>query len=126
MCPFWLLAQDRAMTDPCARDPDGLDALRDWAWERGRTDIVLDLDLHASAWAFHDNPSRPNLVRLSAILPRDHLGGDLATTLRRVGVAGCQADDLGCLQKALQAWCPKLCARVTADLEEMAADRTPR
>jgi hypothetical protein len=111
------------MTDPCARDPGRIDALRGWAWDRGRTDIVLDLDLHASAWAFQDNPTRPNLVRLSAILPRDHAGREPATTVRQLAVTGCHADDLGCLQEALRSWCPDLCARVTADLQEMAADR---
>jgi hypothetical protein len=124
MCPFWLLAQDRAMTDPCARNPARIDALRGWAWERGRTDIVFDLDLHASAWAFQDNPTRPNLVRLSAILPRDRTDGELAATLRQMAVAGCHADDLGCLQQALRARCPELCTRVTADLQEMDADHT--
>jgi hypothetical protein len=112
------------MTDPCLRDPGRIDALRDWAWDRGRTDIVLDLDLHASAWAFQGNPTRPNLVRLSAILPSEHASGELAATLRRIAAAGCQTDDLGCLQKALRTWCPQLCTRVTAGLQEMAADRT--
>ena len=107
------------MTDPCARDPGRIDALRDWAWESGRTDIVLDLDLHASAWAFHDSPTRPNLVRLSAILPADHARGGLAASVRRMAVAGCQADDLHCLQQVLRAWCPELCTRITADLQEM-------
>ena len=114
------------MTDPCARHPDRVDALRDWAWERGRTDIVLDLDLHARAWAFQDDPTQPNLARLAAILPQDHPGGELAAILRRAAVAGCRAGDLGCLQKVLQPWCPQLCARITADLQEMAADATPR
>src|SRR5215813_13235981 len=117
MCSFWLLAQDRAMTDPCARDPGRIDALREWAWQRGRTDVVFDLDLHASAWSFRHNPTRPNLVRLSAVLPGDHTRGKLAATLRR-------ANDLDCLQEAVQAWCPELCARVTDHLKEMAADRT--
>jgi len=111
------------MTDPCARDPGRIDALRDWAWERGRTDIVLDLDLHASAWAFQDNPTQPNLARLSALLPRDHPDGGLAATLRQAAFTGCRAGDLDCLQQALQAWCPHLCTRVLADLQEMAADR---
>jgi hypothetical protein len=124
MCPFWLLAQDRAMTDPCARDPGRIDALRDWAWERGRTDIVLDLDLHASAWAFQNNPTQPHLARLAALLPRDHADGGLAATLRQAAVTGCQAGDLDCLQQALHAWCPQLCTRVLADLQEMATDPT--
>ena len=110
------------MTDPCARDPGRIDALRDWAWDRGRTDIVLDLDLHSSAWAFQDNPTRPNLARLSAMLPRDHVGREPAATLRQMAVTGCHANDLNCLQEALRAWCPDLCARVTADLQEMATD----
>jgi hypothetical protein len=126
MCPFWLLAQDRAMTDPCLRDPGRIDALRDWAWQRGRTDIVLDLDLHASAWAFQDDPTRPNLARLAAILPRDHDGSELAAIVHRAAVTGCRAGDRDCLQKALQAWYPQLCARITADLQEMAADPSPR
>ena len=113
------------MTDPCARDPGRIDALRDWAWERGRADIVFDLDLHASAWAFQDNPTRPNLVRLSAVLPRDHAGGELAAALRQMAVTGCHAEDLDCLQQALRAWCPGLCTRVTAVLHEMADGRPP-
>ena len=114
------------MSDPCARDPRRIDALREWAWDRGRTDIVLDLDLHASAWAFRDNPTRPNLVRLSAVLPADHTGGEPAAALHRLAVAGCHADDLDCLQQALQVWCPQLCTRITAGLQEMAADRGAR
>jgi hypothetical protein len=125
MCPFSLVAHDRAMTDPCARHAARIDALRDWAWDRGRTDIVLDLDLHASAWAFQDKPTRPNLVRLSAILHGDHAGGELPATLRRMAVTGCQADDLRCLHEALRAWSPELCLRVIAGLQEMAADHTP-
>jgi len=124
MCSFWLLAQDRAMTDPCARDLGRIDALREWAWQRGRTDVVFDLDLHASAWSFRHNPTRPNLVRLSAVLPGDHTRGKLAATLRQMAATGCRANDLDCLQEAVQAWCPELCARVTDHLKEMAADRT--
>ena len=111
------------MTDPCAGDPGRIEALREWAWDRGRTDIVFDLDLHASAWAFQDSPTRPNLVRLSAILPRDHTGGEPAALLHRLAVTGCHADDIYRLQQALQAWCPQLCTRVLADLQEMASDR---
>lgn len=114
------------MTDPCVHDQGRIAALRDWAWERGRTDIVLDLDLHASAWAFHDNPTRSYLARLSAIFPSAHASGELAAALRRMAATGCQADDLRCLQTALHAWCPELCTRVTADIREMAADRIPR
>jgi hypothetical protein len=114
------------MTDPCARDPRRIDALREWAWDRGRTDIVFDLDLHASAWAFQDNPTRPNLVRLSAILPADHTSGEPTATLHRLAVAGCHADDLDCLRQTLRTWCPQLCTRITADLQEMAADRGAR
>ena len=49
----------------CPDDPEVLNRLRTWAWERGRTDVVLDLDLHAGAWAFQQTPSRANLVRLA-------------------------------------------------------------
>src|ERR1043166_7788886 len=126
MCPFWLLAQDRAMTDPCLRDPGRIDDLRDWAWQRGCTDIVLDLDLHASAWAFQDDPTRPNLARLAAILPRDHDGSELAAIVHRAAVTGCRAGDLDCLQQALHALCPQPCPRLPADLRVMAADPSPR
>ena len=111
------------MTDPCARDPGRIDELREWAWQRGRTDVVFDLDLHASVWAFQDNPTRPNLARLSATLPSNH-ADELTVTLRRMAVTGCQPGDLGRLQEAVQAWCLRLCTRVTDDLQEMAADQT--
>jgi hypothetical protein len=112
------------MTDPCERNPGRIDELRAWAWQTGRTDIVFDLDLHASAWAFQDNPTRPNLARLPAILPSDHADGELAPPCagRRSPAAG--PATLAPLQAALQAWCPELCTRVTADLQEMAADHT--
>lgn len=109
------------MTHPCSRDAQLIDALREWAWERGRTDIVLDLDLHATAWAFHGHPSRDNLVALSAVIPRDGAPAELARETRRLALAGGREDDFAVLRAAVGRWCPHLCLRVAAGLREMAA-----
>lgn len=113
------------MTDPCSRDPRLIDALRDWAWERGRTDIVLDLDLHATAWAFHRRPSRENLVAFSAVIPRGGAPVELARDTRHLALAGGGEDEVARLAAAVGRWCPHLCRRITAELREMAADADP-
>jgi hypothetical protein len=106
----------------CPGDPGLLDRLRTWAWERGRTDVVLDLDLHAGAWAFQQSPSRANLVRLAAVLPSGGLGAGLEKEIRHLVGAG--ADDLHAktLQQSLSTWSAHLCQRLADDLNEMAAE----
>jgi hypothetical protein len=108
--------------DACPADPALLDRLRTWAWERGRTDVILDLDLHAGAWAFQLNPSRANLVRLSAVLPSGGLGADLEMEIRHLVGAGSSDLHAQTLQQSLVNWSAKLCQRLTADLSEMAVE----
>jgi hypothetical protein len=106
--------------DACPADPASLDHLRTWAWERGRTDVVLDLDLHAGAWAFQQTPSRANLVRLAAVLPNGGLGTDLEQEIRHLVGAGSSDLHARTLQQSLGNWSAKLCQRLMADLSEMA------
>jgi hypothetical protein len=106
----------------CPGDPDLLNLLRTWAWERGRTDVVGDLDLHAGAWAFQQAPSRANLVRLAAVLPTGGVGAELETEIRHLVGAG--SDDLHArtLQQSLGTWSVQLCQRLADDLNEMATE----
>jgi hypothetical protein len=106
----------------CPGDPDLLNRLRTWAWERGRTDVVGDLDLHAGAWAFQQAPSRANLVRLAAVLPTGGLGAELESEIRHLAGAG--SDDLHArtLQQSLGTWSVQLCQRLADDLNEMATE----
>lgn len=106
----------------CPGGPDLLNRLRTWAWERGRTDVVGDLDLHAGAWAFQQTPSRANLVRLAAVLPTGGLGAELETEIRHLVGAG--SDDLHArtLQQSLGTWSVQLCQRLADDLDEMATE----
>jgi hypothetical protein len=106
----------------CRDDPSRLDALRRWAWERGRTDIVLDLDLHANAWGFAETPTRASLVRLAAALPAGEIDGLLEQQIHRVAGARGSDADTAPVQEALRRWSSALCLRVAADLNEMAAD----
>lgn len=106
----------------CPDDPDLLNRLRTWAWERGRTDVVLDLDLHAGAWAFQQTPSRANVVRLAAVLPTGGLGADLEEEIRHLVGAGSNDFHTKTLQQALGPWSVQLCQRLAADLSEMATE----
>ena len=106
----------------CPDDPDLLNRLRTWAWERGRTDVVLDLDLHAGAWAFQQTPSRANLVRLAAVLPNGGLGAGLEHEIRHLVGAGSCDLHTKTLQQSLGNWSAKLCQRLVADLGEMAVE----
>jgi len=109
--------------DACPADPALLDRLRTWAWERGRTDVIGDLDLHASAWAFQLNPTRANLVRLAAVLPSGGLGADLETEIRHLVGAGSSDLHTKTLQQSLGNWSARLCERLAADLTEMTVKR---
>jgi len=106
----------------CPDDPDVLNRLRTWAWERGRTDVVLDLDLHAGAWAFQQAPSRANLVRLAAVLPSGGLGADLEKEIRHLVGAGSNDLHAKTLQQSLGTWSIQLCQRLAGDLNEMAKE----
>ncbi len=108
--------------DACPADPALLDRLRTWAWERGRTDVILHLDLHAGAWAFQQTPSRANMVRLAAVLPNGGLGADLEKEIRHLVGAGSSDLHAKTLQQSLGNWSAKLCQRLAADLSEMAAE----
>jgi hypothetical protein len=106
----------------CPGDPDLLNRLRTWAWERGRTDVVLDLDLHAGAWAFQQSPSRANLVRLAAVLPCGGLGAELEIQIRHLVGAGSDDLDARTLRQSLGTWSTQLCQRLADDLSEMATE----
>jgi hypothetical protein len=109
--------------DACPADAALLDRLRTWAWERGRTDVIGDLDLHAGAWAFQLNPTRANLVRLAAVLPSGGLGADLEKEIRHLVGAGSSDLHTKTLQQSLGNWSARLCQRLAADLSEMMAER---
>jgi hypothetical protein len=109
--------------DACPADPALLDRLRTWAWERGRTDVIGDLDLHAGAWAFQLNPTRANLVRLAAVLPSGGLGADLEKEIRHLTGAGSSDLHTSTVQQSLGNWSARLCQRLAADLSEMTEER---
>jgi hypothetical protein len=106
----------------CPADPAQLDRLRTWAWEHGRTDVILHLDLHAGAWAFQLSPSRANLVRLAAVLPPGGLGVGLEKEIRHLAGAGCSGLLVETLRESLGSWSTQLCQRLIADLGEMAVE----
>jgi hypothetical protein len=116
-------SHNRLMDDEtCPHDPAELAQLRDWAWSRGRTDVVLDLDLHAGAWLFQSAPSRANLVRLAALFPEGTLPPDLEGVIRDLVAQGGDPRQLAAVQTRLRTWSAGLCHAVAADLSESAAD----
>ncbi|HUZ19339.1 MAG TPA: hypothetical protein VMU75_02070 [Acidimicrobiales bacterium] len=102
-------------------DAAALARLRDWAWERGRTDIVLDLDLHAAIQEFRCSPRWLNLVHLATVLPSG-TGPAPVEEIRHLAAHG--ADDAACaaLAAGLEPWSHSVRQRLAADLSEMAAD----
>lgn len=108
----------------CPHNPHELDSLRTWAWLRGRTDIVRDLDLHAAAWALLASPDRTTLTRLAAVLPTGDAGRTVNEMVSRLVDAVQPAADLRRLRGDLGGWCHRLCVRVAAGLGEMDADRS--
>ncbi|GEM_PF-4908442 len=101
-------------------DAASLAKLRDWAWERGRTDIILDLDLHAAVQEFRCSPRWLNLVHLAAVLPSG-AGPAPVEEIRHLAAHG--ADDAACTALAadLAPWFHSVGQRLSADLSEMAA-----
>jgi hypothetical protein len=105
------------VTDRCPHDERELADLREWAWARGRTDVVLALDRHARGWAFLDESSRRNLLRLVAVMPAQT---GLPERLRRLAAAGGAAGEAAALAEALPGWCRERCRDVDAALREQA------
>ena len=103
----------------CSHDAAYLAALRDRAWAKSRTDIVLDLDLHDSLWAFQQCPDWANLVKLAALLPAGHVDESLTGRISRLATAGPAGYDLSELRGPLYPWCRNLCDRISADLENI-------
>ena len=103
----------------CSHDTAHLAALRDRAWAKSRTDIVLDLDLHDSLWAFQQRPDWVNLVKLAALLPAGDVDESLTGRISRLATAGPAGYDLSELREPLYPWCRHLCRRITADLEDI-------
>jgi hypothetical protein len=104
------------LSESCSHDPAQLAALRDRAWAGGRTDIVLDLDLHDSLWAFDARSDRAHLVRLAALLPAGHLDHSLTERICRLASTGSAGLDLDDLRPALRPWCRCLCGRISVHL----------
>ncbi|MHB1584255.1 MAG: hypothetical protein ACYCU7_06370 [Acidimicrobiales bacterium] len=103
----------------CPHDDDELDALRRWAWARGRTDVVKDLDLHASAWSFLEEPDRSRLLRLAAVLPTGDAGRQVEGRVLRLVEGVAPTAEMHRLRADLVDWCQRLCGRIAADLGEM-------
>ncbi len=116
--PDALTPDDEIVNAGCLHTELELTALREWAWERGRTDLVLTLDLHSRGWAFQADPSPGNLRRLAAIIPPR---GRLEARLRRVATTGGSPREAIELSCALRGWCESSCALVDAALGEMRA-----
>jgi hypothetical protein len=106
----------------CTHENRQLETLRTWAWVHGRTDIVRDLDLHASAWAFLTSPDRTTLTRLVAVLPTGDAGDTINGIVSHLVDAIEPSPELRLLQGDLGGWCHRLCVRVTAGLGEMEAE----
>lgn len=108
----------------CTHRPVDLAALRAWAWDRGRTDVVLHLDVHAAAWSAHLDPSWAKVARLVAVLPKGMAEPGFGARLHDLALSGVRGPGWDGVRPALGQWCEARCAVLSADLAEMAADQS--
>jgi hypothetical protein len=120
------VGDDRWVSDLCRCDASRLDALRSWAWDRGRTDVVLVLDLHSRARALLEQQTRHRAIRLAEMLPGGGSPADLGAYLDAWAVTGRIPADHPRLVRMLSRWLEQLCLAVDEGLGEMAAhDQEP-
>lgn len=100
-------------------DEASLRALREWAWERGRTDVVGRLDTHAAALGFLDRPSMLQLVRLGELLPLRERAEQVEPAVHRLAEGEAGADSFAAVTRQLAPWFAMLCRQLVADLDEM-------
>jgi hypothetical protein len=116
------LAHHRLVAQRCTHLEGELRALRAWAWDRGRTDIVLALDQHARGWRLIGERTRENVVALAAITPPD---GELGRRLHRIAAGGGGAGETAGPASELAGWCHERCLLLDGALEEMRASASP-
>jgi hypothetical protein len=96
-----------------------LRALREWAWARGRTDIVLDLDVHDSVEAFLEHPSWARLVHVDVVVPSGFLPQPLRERVRELAVRGTPYTNCTEVREPLADWFRLRSHRLAAAMREM-------
>ncbi len=112
------LAHHGPVAQRCTHLDAELEALRDWAWDRGRTDVVLALDQHARGWRLIGEQTRENVVALASITSPE---GALGRRLHRIATGGSGVGEPLHAASELAAWCHERCLLLDGALEEMRA-----
>ncbi|HTX01451.1 MAG TPA: hypothetical protein VMD59_21890 [Acidimicrobiales bacterium] len=100
-----------------------LERLRQWAWHRGRTDVVGRLDAFAAARAFTGDPTMLRLLRLGELLPVRPRVAWVESAVGELSLGDAEPRALDALARNLSPWVAMLRWQVLADLEEMGSLR---
>lgn len=100
-------------------DPTTLAELREWAWARGRTDVVGRLDTHAAALRYVAAPSALNLLRLKELMPVRPRAAWVESAVEQLATADTEPAALRAFGRNLAPWLAVMRWQLVADLDEM-------
>jgi hypothetical protein len=109
----------RVAAESLLTDRSALDELREWAWERGRTDVIGRLDVHAAASAFVAGPTVAHLVRLAQLLPVRPRSGWVESAVHELMARDAEASRREALARNLGPWLAVMRWQLIADFDEM-------
>jgi hypothetical protein len=89
-----------------------LEALREWAWARGRTDVVLRLDVHELGWHFISSRRHDDLECFAELIPRLSADTGLTEQVTRLALAGGSPAEMTTLSWCIEPWLRPLCVEL--------------
>jgi hypothetical protein len=102
-------------------DPAALRRLREWAWGRGRTDVLGRLNARDAALDFVAEPTVLRLLRLREVLPVRPRSDWVESAVGELSLGNAERPALEALARNLAPWLALLSWQLVADLEEEAA-----
>ncbi len=102
-------------------EPAALLRLREWAWGRGRTDVLGRLNARDAALEFVAEPTILRLLRLREMLPVRPRSDWVESAVGELSLGNAHPTALEALARNLAPWLALLSWQLVADLEEEAA-----
>lgn len=95
---------------------DRLEELRDWAWARGRTDVVLLLDVHEGGWNFARFRSHADLACFAELVPGLWTDLELTQQVTRLALGGGSPAEMNALSQRIEPRLRRLCTQLADHL----------
>jgi hypothetical protein len=89
-----------------------LETLRGWAWARGRTDVILLLDVHEFGWDFTSFQRHGDLGCFAELIPRLSTDIELTEQVTRLALAGGSSAEITTLSQRIEPWLRQLCVQL--------------